>query len=128
MRKSGIVLLFLIVSFSPKDEALCDEVKLYEKAPFPIGVAINTDKLKNEEKYWKTAMAQFNSFTPERVMKPQFLHPKKDVYNFFEIDHLMDFCKQYHIRLHGHALVWHQTIPLWMEEYRGTPGDWEILL
>ncbi len=126
--RPSIFFTILIFSFIKKDEPLCNEVKLFEKADFPIGTAINTDKLKNEENYRYKALSQFNSFTPEKIMKPQYIHPKNDTYNFTETDHLIDLCKQYKIRLHGHTLIWHKALPGWMENFKGNKNDWDELL
>jgi endo-1,4-beta-xylanase len=123
----GISIL-LTMAFTVSDENQCSESKLHEMAPFPIGVAINTEKLKYEERYWQTALSQFNSFTPEKVLKPQYVHPKRDAYHFEEVDHLMDFCREKKIRLHGHTLVWHKALPAWMEKFKGDRTAWENLL
>lgn len=111
-----------------KDEPLCSETKLREKADFPIGVAINTDKLKDEERYWKIVPVQFNSITAEKIMKPDYIHPKKNQFNFTETDHLIDFCKQFKMRLHGHTLIWDKALPPWIENFKGEQQDWEALL
>jgi len=123
---TGCILLLCISSFTSLPP--CDEGKLFEKAPFPIGVAINTDKLKSEENYWTRAIGQFNSFTPEKILKPQFIHPQKNTYQFSETDRLISFCRERNIRLHGHALVWHKAMPLWMEKFKGNETEWEQLL
>ncbi|MGZ4098947.1 MAG: endo-1,4-beta-xylanase [Bacteroidia bacterium] len=123
----GALVLF-IFSFTIKDESLCPEVKLRDHSPFPVGVAVNTDKLKDEENYWKIVPVQFNSITPERDLKPIYLHPKKDVYYFTEADHLIDFCKRFKIRLHGHTLIWHKSLPPWMENFKGDANEWESLM
>ncbi|MBA3666058.1 MAG: endo-1,4-beta-xylanase [Bacteroidetes bacterium] len=120
-------LLLFAFSFKP-GEPPCEEIRLRDKALFPVGAAVNTDKLKNEENYWKIVPVQFNSLTPERIMKPAYLHPQKDKYNFFETDHLMDFCKQFKIRLHGHTLIWHKSLPEWMETFKGNKTEWEALM
>jgi endo-1,4-beta-xylanase len=123
-----LLLLFLILSFTMNDEPGCSEVRLFEKAPFAIGVAINTTKLKEQEVYRRTAQAQFNSFTAEKVMKPQYIHPKRNVFHFEEVDHLIEYCSHYNIRLHGHTLVWHKALPAWLEHLKAEPQEWEALL
>src|SRR5579864_8685872 len=105
------MIVALLFSFSERDDPGCEKAHLFEKAPFSIGTALDVEKLKNEEAYWTTALDQFNSFTPEKIMKPQYIHPGKDRYDFTEVDHLMDFCDQHKIRLHGHTLVWHKALP-----------------
>jgi endo-1,4-beta-xylanase len=128
MRIIFALLFLFLFSLFRKEEPLCGEVKLFEKASFPVGVALDADKLMNEKKYWKIAVEQFNSFTPEMIMKPQYIHPKQDTYNFTEIDQLMNYCKQYRIRIHGHTLVWYKALPAWMENFKGSPQEWNALL
>ena len=129
MRKiAGILLLCIIFSFSFKDEPACATASLRQKAPFPVGTAINTEKLKYEERYWETALAEFNSFTPEKVMKPAFIHPEKDRFDFSETDQLVKFCFENKIRLHGHTLLWHKAEPRWLDDFEGSAEDWEQLM
>ncbi|MCW3078488.1 MAG: Endo,4-beta-xylanase [Bacteroidetes bacterium] len=129
MHKFLIALVLLIsFSFKSKHQPTCDEMKLFEKASFPVGAAINTDKLKNDEKYGKIVLSQFNSITPEKIMKAQYIHPKKEYFYFTETDHLIAFCKQNKIRLHGHTLVWHKALPVWLENFKGDKNEWEALL
>jgi endo-1,4-beta-xylanase len=109
-------------------EAGCAEARLKDKASFPVGTAINTEKLKFEKPYWTSATGQFNSFTPEKILKPQYIHPQKDAYAFEEVDQLMAFCRERNIRLHGHALLWHKALPMWMEKFKGSPEEWEEMM
>lgn len=106
----------------------CEKVRLYEKADFPVGVAVNFRKLKNEERYRELVIEQFNSITPEQSLKASLVHPEKERYDFTQADYLMDFCKRYSKRLHGHTLVWYRENPRWMERFRGSRSDWELML
>jgi endo-1,4-beta-xylanase len=110
------------------DEVNCEDITLREKSPFPVGTAINVDKLKYEERYWTTAIAHFNSFTPEKVLKPEFIHPRPDKFDFNEVDRLMEFCAQRNIRLHGHTLIWYKALPHWMESFKGDAAACEQMM
>jgi endo-1,4-beta-xylanase len=130
---SGLTLLFCFLyfgfnSFINKVEPLCEEKILYKVAPFHIGTALNTNKLKNEERYWTLALKHYNSFTPEKILKPKYIHPHADKFDFWEMDHLMEFCQRNNIRLHGHTLVWHNAVPDWMEKFKGSSAAWDSLL
>jgi endo-1,4-beta-xylanase len=61
-------------------------------------------------------------------MKASFIHPAKGVFDFSETDYLIDFCKKYNKRLHGHTLIWHKDNPAWMEKFKGDRKAWEMLL
>ena len=52
--------------------------------------------------------------TPENDMKPQFVHPQPDVYDFTEGDALVDFADANGIKVHAHTLVWQEALPKWM--------------
>ncbi|MES2591104.1 MAG: endo-1,4-beta-xylanase [Bacteroidota bacterium] len=106
----------------------CDIIPLFEKSEFPVGVAINFQKLMNEKRYRNIVISQFNSITAEKSMKAAIIHPEKDVYAFEETDYLMRFCQKYNKRLHGHTLVWHKEMPHWMEKFKGNRNEWELML
>ncbi|MDQ3046828.1 MAG: endo-1,4-beta-xylanase [Bacteroidota bacterium] len=107
---------------------MCDKVVLYEKADFPVGVAVDIQKLKSEEHYRSLVISQFNRITPEKSMKASFIHPQKERFDFSETDYLIDFCQKNNKRLHGHTLVWDKENPRWMERFSGDKNDWEKLL
>lgn len=122
-------LLFIAFSFKHKDPSDCQETQsLYKASLFPIGTAVNINKLKNDERYRKIILSQFNSITAELIMKPAFIHPEKETFYFDDTDYLMDFCKKNNKRLHGHTLVWHKRLPAWMENFQGDPIAWEAML
>jgi endo-1,4-beta-xylanase len=105
-----------------------DQIQLFRMADFPVGVAVNTNKLFRDTRYRDLVIAEFNSITAENSMKPSMIHPSKEVYNFNETDLLIDFCKKHNKRLHGHTLVWYKDNPKWMEKFQGTKSEWELLL
>jgi endo-1,4-beta-xylanase len=124
----GLVLPFIFGMSAPPTQKDCASVSLYTYASFPVGVALDTEKLKFDERYWQVAVRHFNSFTPENILKADQLHPSEQQYNFNEIDHLMDFCAEKKIRLHGHTLIWHEALPVWIQKYKGDREDWKGLM
>ncbi len=79
-----------------------------------IGAAIAYGALLTDEKYRKLALGEFSMLTPENGMKPQFIHPQKDVYVFTEMDMLVDIAQKNNMLVHGHALVYAKSNPVWM--------------
>src|SRR6266516_1755648 len=59
-------------------------LKDYYQSYFPIGVAVSPQSLKSDEA--KLILRQFNSLTPENVMKPGPIHPAEDRYNWGPAD------------------------------------------
>lgn len=123
-----ILPFFLFISFQKKKGTGCDHARLCEKAAFPVGVAVNVQKLKTDEAYRNIIISQFNSLTAEKSMKAVFIHPEKGKYDFSETDYLIDFCKEHNKRLHGHTLVWYKNNPAWMEKFKGDKTAWELML
>src|SRR6185295_1180732 len=69
--------------------------------------------------YRDIALNQFTQWTPENDMKAQFIHPAKDTYSFQAADLLVDTALKNNISVHGHALVFGEANPKWMQ---GTPA------
>ncbi len=79
-----------------------------------IGAAIAYGTLVTDLEYRKLALGEFNMLTPENGMKPQFVHPTRDVYVFTEMDTLVDSAQKNGLLVHGHALVYAKSNPEWM--------------
>ncbi len=79
-----------------------------------IGAAVSLDPLFTDPKYAEVALSQFSMMTPENSMKPEFIHPQPDVYDFSEADQLVDVALENKIVVHGHALVYDKSSPDWM--------------
>lgn len=82
----------------------------------PIGASISVYPLFTDEQYRKTALGQFSMMTPENSMKPQFIHPQKNLYTYQEADGLVETALNNQMIVHGHALVLGKANPRWMEK------------
>lgn len=99
-----------------------------ETATFPYGAAINIRNLRNNPSYDSIIKAEFNSITAENVMKMAAVSTGKDKFNWTDVDFLVDYTQSNNIRLHGHCLIWHKSVPSWVSNFNGTKDDWKILL
>jgi len=97
-------------------------------SPFPIGCAINPDLLTNDQLYKNVVTNEFSSITTENVLKCGTVHPKKDAYDFSKGDLLIEFALANNMRVHGHCLAWHVSVPKWLNEFQGDSAAWEKLL
>ncbi|GEA49891.1 beta-xylanase [Vibrio inusitatus NBRC 102082] len=52
----------------------------------------------------------FNQITAENIMKPSYMQPEQDVYEFDDTDRFVAFAEQNGMSVHGHMLVWHKRI------------------
>lgn len=72
---------------------------------------------------------QFNTITPENVLKWVRIHPEPDTYNFKAADDFVAFGEQNKMFMVGHTLVWHQQTPNWIFEVApGKPASREVVL
>ena len=81
---------------------------------FKIGSAVHLTHLENDATYSFTLDRQFNTATPEQVMKFRQLRPGRSAFDFSEADQFMDFAEAADMTVHGHALVWHHNLPDWL--------------
>jgi endo-1,4-beta-xylanase len=71
---------------------------------------------------------QFNSITPENVMKAEVLNPHPGVFNFGPADAFVAFGESNGMFIVGHPLVWHNQTPAWFfQETNGVPVSREAL-
>lgn len=112
---AGIIIL-LLASCSPgkKNSASQEELSLKKvfKKDFTIGTALNTAQI--EERDPKAAAliaAQFNTATPENIMKAEIIHPQWDTYNFDLADKMIAYCQKNNIQVNAHTLIWHSQMP-----------------
>jgi endo-1,4-beta-xylanase len=100
------------------------------KDDFLIGVAINQSQFSGEDKRGVPIIeAQFNSISPENVLKWESVHPGLDKYAFGAPDQYVAFGEQNHMYIIGHTLVWHHQTPGWVfQDTNGNPVTRDVLL
>ncbi len=89
-------------------------LKDYYSDYFPIGVAVGPGTIKGESA--ELLKKEFNSITPENVMKMGPIHPEKDRFNWEYADAMAEFARENDLKMRGHALVWHQQTGGWIFE------------
>ena len=79
-----------------------------------VGTAVDMAALADDATYSKAVAAQFNTVTPENVMKWEVVEPKRGQLDFTEADKLVAFAKANKQKVRGHTLVWHSQLPAWL--------------
>jgi len=98
---------------------------LKDWASFPVGGAVNTRQLLQDEKLRSISLKNFNSLTATNDMKMYTLRKQEDAYHWTPADSLVAFCERNGLRTFGHTLVWHYGLPNWIEEKAEEKGaDW----
>ncbi len=87
------------------------------KNDFLIGVALS-ERLINGQEPAANALVpkQFNSITPENIMKCEVIHPAWDTYNFAPADKFVAFGEKQHMFIIGHNLIWHSQLAPFVEK------------
>jgi endo-1,4-beta-xylanase len=121
-----VVVVILFVMSASAQTALKD---VFRDA-FRIGAAINAAQFEGRDAAGAALIrAQFNSITPENVLKFESVHPRPDGYDFTLADRYVEFGERNHMLIVGHTLVWHNQTPRWVfEDDKGAPLDRERLL
>lgn len=78
-----------------------------------FGVAINSSATKSETQSAVTAAA-FNTIVAEWEMKFSNTEKTRNVFNYKEGDALYKFASENGMKLRGHCLVWHESVPSWV--------------
>jgi len=97
------------------------------KDAFLFGCAVNEAIVSGTDKASQDIVRrQFNSITPENVMKAGPINPRPGVYNFGPADAFVAFGESNGMFIVGHTLVWHNQTPAWFfQDAQGNPNTRE---
>lgn len=97
---------------------------------FLIGAALNPGEFTGENQPADAIIkAQFNTISPENVLKWERVHPQPGTYDFSLADKYVEFGEQNQMFIIGHNLVWHSQVPKWVfEDDKGNAVTREVLL
>jgi endo-1,4-beta-xylanase len=85
------------------------------KGDFLIGAAINEAQVSGQDQRGDALIeSQFNSISPENVLKWEKVHPEPGRYDFGLADQYVAFGEKHHMFIVGHTLVWHNQVPVWV--------------
>lgn len=100
------------------------------KEHFLVGAALNESQF-NERDAVQMAIIkkQFNTITPENVMKWARIHPDPERFDFGPADRYVEFGESNGMFIIGHTLVWHSQTPSWVfDNGKGGAADRDTLL
>jgi endo-1,4-beta-xylanase len=97
---------------------------------FLIGASLNRREIYEEDpRVTSLIVSQFNTITPENILKWTLVHPAPDNYDFGAADRYVAFGEKHRMFTVGHTLVWHNQTPPWVfQDEKGKPTDRETLL
>jgi endo-1,4-beta-xylanase len=97
---------------------------------FKVGAALNENQFSGiDTKGAELVKAQFNTISPENVLKWINVHPQPGKYNFEPADKYVAFGEANGMFIIGHTLVWHSQVPRWVfQDADGKPLTRDSLL
>jgi endo-1,4-beta-xylanase len=127
--KTFCAVLFLGISFSlmGAEPAVLKDVFAND---FLVGAALNSSVF-TEKSAREAAIVekQFNTISPEDVLKWESVHPEPGKFDFSAADRYVEFGVKNKMFIVGHNLIWHSQTPAWVfKNADGTPADRETLL
>lgn len=85
---------------------------------FLVGAAVNPSLLA-QDAYASALAREFNLVVAENAMKFAPTEPARGEFNFDGADRMAEFARAHGMKVRGHNLVWHQSLPKWLTE-----GSW----
>ena len=105
---------------------------LKEAVNFPMGNIVSAQRVTNTQPVNETRRAfigdEYNSLTAENDMKMANMYSGPGEYEWSDGDAIVEYAKANGLRVHGHALVWHSSIPGWLLNFSGTDAEFETLV
>ena len=95
---------------------------------FSIGMITRDSYINNGGKHTEILKAEFNNLTSEYQMKMDKMNPSQGKYDFSAGDVIVKFAQENGMNVHGHALIWHNSTPSWVEDFAGTDAEFETLV
>jgi len=128
-RRSTMLIAIIATSVAAAAQAPTTLKDAY-RGSFYVGAAVNAAQFTGRDVRGAAIVAaQFNSITPENVLKWQSVHPQPDTYSFELADKYVEFGEKNHMFIVGHNLIWHAQTPNWVfQDDKGNPLTREALL
>jgi endo-1,4-beta-xylanase len=120
---AAAIVLVVAPDATAKDRGLRD----IAKRPL-VGTAVDMSALANDPTYKAAIAREFNTVTPENVMKWETVEPQQGVTDFSQGDALVRFARANHQAVRGHTLVWHSQLPTWLTSGTFTNEQLEAIL
>ncbi len=121
---------FLALAALSMNAASVPTLKHAYRKDFLIGVALNASQFTGQNAAAAALVkAQFNSISPENVLKWGLVNPKPDIYDFGPADRYVEFGVKNKMFIVGHNLIWHSQTPSWVfKDADGQPITRDALL
>lgn len=113
----------LAPKYEPNSENL-QSLAAVSRRGMTVGAAAAIGPLAADQRYQQLMLGgNFGSITPENALKWQFIEPEANVFDFNEMDGLLNLASQNSIQIHGHTLVFGEANPYWVNQLAKTSDN-----
>lgn len=109
------------------DEQEPENRTIKEKAAFPIGAAIKSDQL-SDDQFSSTLEGHFNRISAEYEMKMSPIWGSATSFNWERPDLIVDYATEHDMEVHGHTLLWYREYPDWFKNANYDSAEFESLI
>ena len=107
------ILLANVICIQAEPPGVATLKEAYRDA-FLIGCAVNTAITSGKDRFSRDiVLEQFNSVTPENILKAESVNPRPGIFNFVPADEYVEFAEKNNMFIVGHTLIWHNQTPQW---------------
>jgi len=92
-----------------------------------FGAAARLGQIRAEPDFAAVMLAECSAMTPELALKWAAIEPERGRMTFDLMDEFADYAKLHSLSVHGHTLLWHRSVPNWVEEYLEANADWSLV-
>lgn len=92
-----------------------------------FGSAVRSEHLAAGHPLRPLLLRECSSFTPEIALKWDALEARQGVLDFTAMDELAGIALDSGVRLHGHTLLWHRSLPAWAGVALGRRDGWGLV-
>ncbi len=130
MSRSGGAFVVVFAAAATFAAAPTTELKSLVPPGLRIGAALNQAQSDGKDAAAAAiVLRQFNSISPENLLKWESVHPVPDRFDFEPADRYVEFGRTQGMFVVGHVLLWHQQTPAWVFAGEGgNKADRETLL
>lgn len=91
------------------------------------GSAVRTPELFGDDDYRAAILRECAVITPELPLKWAAVAPRPGETLLAPVDTLVRFARSHALAVRGHALLWHRSVPDWVQARLSEAGDWSLV-
>lgn len=91
------------------------------------GAAVRFHQLQEEPDFRQAVLSECSGLVPEIGLNWNVVEPERGYLSLKSADDLAAFAQENAMKIHGHILLWHASVPPWAESLLGEQQDWALV-